>query len=60
VDVAGERFHATFASTFADVRRGDIVLYEDAYRSLALAINRGDAASTLQLAPDSRVVLRPR
>jgi len=60
VEVRGERFIATFAQTFADVRRGDVVLYEDAYRSLALAINRGDAAATMQLGPDSRVVLRPR
>jgi S-adenosylmethionine hydrolase len=60
VEVAGERFIAIFAQTFADVRRGDIVLYEDAHRSLALAINRGDAAATMQLGPDSRVTLRPR
>lgn len=60
VEAGGERFIAVFASTFADVRRGDVVLYEDAYRSLALAINRGDAAATLQLTPDSLVVLRPR
>jgi S-adenosylmethionine hydrolase len=60
VDVRGERFLAVFSSTFADVRPGDVVLYEDAYRSLALAINRGSAAATMQLAPDSRVVLRPR
>ena len=56
----GERFIATFAQTFADVRPGDVILYEDAYRSLAIAVNRGDAARTLKLAPDATVTLRPR
>lgn len=56
----GERFVATFAQTFADVRPGDVILYEDAYRSLAIAVNRGDAAAALRLSPDSTVTLRPR
>jgi S-adenosylmethionine hydrolase len=56
----GERFIATFAQTFADVRPGDVILYEDAYRMLAIAVNRGDAATALRLSPDARVVLRPR
>ena len=57
---SGERFIATFGQTFADVRPGDVILYEDAYRSLAIAVNRGDAAGTLKLAPDATVTLRPR
>ena len=60
IDVEGERFLGTFAQTFADVRPGDVILYEDAYRMLAIAVNRGDAASALRLSPDARVVLRPR
>jgi S-adenosylmethionine hydrolase len=56
----GGRFIATFAQTFADVARGDVVLYEDAYRTLAIAVNRGDAAAALRLAPDTTVTLRPR
>jgi S-adenosyl-L-methionine hydrolase (adenosine-forming) len=60
VEIRGERFEATFAQAFADVRAGDVLVYEDAYRTLALAINRGDAAATLGLAPDDEVVLRPR
>ena len=39
-----ERYFAIAASTFAEVRRGDIVLYEDAYRNISLAINQGNAA----------------
>ena len=56
----GERFIATFAQTFADVRPGDVILYEDSYRMLAIAVNRGDAAAALRLSPDATVVLRPR
>jgi S-adenosylmethionine hydrolase len=32
------------ARTFGEARTGDIVLYEDAYANIALAINRGNAA----------------
>lgn len=55
-----ERYLATFAQTFADVKPGEVIVYEDAYRLLSIAINRGDAAATLQLVPDSEVLLVPR
>jgi S-adenosyl-L-methionine hydrolase (adenosine-forming) len=55
-----EHFHAKVAQTFADVRPGDIIVYEDSYRALSIAINRGDAAATLQLAPNSEVRITPR
>jgi S-adenosylmethionine hydrolase len=60
LEVAGERYLATYAQTFADVRPGELMVYEDAYRTLAVAINRGDAAATLALRPDAEVRLRPR
>jgi S-adenosylmethionine hydrolase len=60
IQVAGERYLATYAQTFADVRPGELIVYEDAYRTLAVAINRGDAAATLALRPDAEVRLRPR
>jgi S-adenosylmethionine hydrolase len=60
LEVAGERYFATYAQAFADVGPGELLVYEDAYRSLAVAINRGDAAATLGLAPDVEVRLRPR
>lgn len=56
----GERYLAHFAQSFADVRPGEVLLYEDAYRTLAIAINRGDAAGTMKLAPDSEVRILPR
>jgi S-adenosyl-L-methionine hydrolase (adenosine-forming) len=44
LEVRFERYYAVAARTFAEVRSGDIVLYEDAYRNIALAINQGNAA----------------
>jgi S-adenosyl-L-methionine hydrolase (adenosine-forming) len=60
IEAGGERYLATYAQTFADVRPGELIVYEDAYRTLAVAINRGDAAGTLALQPDAEVRLRPR
>jgi S-adenosyl-L-methionine hydrolase (adenosine-forming) len=60
LEAAGERYLATYAQTFADVRPGELIVYEDAYRTLAVAINRGDAAATLVLRPDAELRLRPR
>jgi S-adenosylmethionine hydrolase len=60
LEVGGERYLAMYAQTFADVKPGELLVYEDAYRTLAVAINRGDAAATLGLQPDSEVRLRPR
>ena len=48
IEVGWERCYAVAARTFADVRSGDIVLYEDAYRNVALALNQGSAAQMLR------------
>jgi S-adenosyl-L-methionine hydrolase (adenosine-forming) len=60
VEALGETYVATYAQTFADVSAGELLVYQDAYRTLALAINRGDAAGTLGLRADTEVRLRPR
>jgi S-adenosylmethionine hydrolase len=60
IEAGGERYEAKLVQTFADVRPDEILVYEDSYRSLALAINRGDAATALRLEPDAEVRLRPR
>lgn len=53
VRVAGrDTFYAT---TYADVPPGELLLYEDAYRTLALAVNRGSAAELLGLELDGEV-----
>lgn len=50
---------AIFASAFADVAPGELLVYEDAYRTLSVAVNRGSARGELGLAVDDEVVVRP-
>ncbi len=42
---------ASYARTFADVRPGEALVYEDATRAIAVAINTGDAAAALRVRP---------
>ena len=58
LEVGGERYYAVAARTFADARIGDIVLYEDSYRNVAVAINNGSAAEMLGMRAGHEVVLR--
>ena len=61
LQVGPERYYAVAARTFADARRGDLILYEDSYRNLSLAINGGNAAAMLGIKPgrDVRIHLDP-
>jgi S-adenosylmethionine hydrolase len=47
LELAGERVYAIAARTFADARAGDIILYEDSYGNMSIAISGGDAAQML-------------
>jgi S-adenosylmethionine hydrolase len=47
LELGGERFYAVAARTFADARPGDIMLYEDSYQNMSVAISNGDAAEML-------------
>ena len=47
LELAGERFYALATRTFADARPGDIMLYEDSYRNMSVAIRNGSAAEML-------------
>jgi S-adenosylmethionine hydrolase len=47
LQVGPERYYAVAARTFADARPGDLILYEDSYRNLSIAINGGNAAAML-------------
>jgi S-adenosyl-L-methionine hydrolase (adenosine-forming) len=58
VELAMDRFYALAARTFAEARTGDIILYEDAYRNIALAISRGNAAQTFGVKAGMEVRLR--
>ena len=49
LDLGLERYYATAASTFADARAGDIILYEDAYENIAVAITDGNAAEMFSI-----------
>jgi S-adenosylmethionine hydrolase len=44
LELALDRYYATAARTFADAGPGDIILYEDAYKNVAIAISGGSAA----------------
>jgi S-adenosylmethionine hydrolase len=46
LELASERYYAIAARTFADARGGEIILYEDAYENIAIAISGGSAAET--------------
>ena len=59
VDIAGAVQPARFATTFADVEPGELLVYEDAQRNLALAVNRGSALGELGLGRDTELRLRP-
>jgi S-adenosyl-L-methionine hydrolase (adenosine-forming) len=60
IEVGLQQFYAVAARTFAEVRVGDIVLYEDAYGSVAVAINAGNAARMLSAKLGDGVVIRAR
>jgi S-adenosyl-L-methionine hydrolase (adenosine-forming) len=47
LQVGTDRYYAVAARTFADARRGDLILYEDSYRNLSIAISGGNAAEML-------------
>jgi len=57
--VADRMFPARYASTFADVTAGTLLLYEDAQRMAALAVNRGSAAESLGVTLDDEILVRP-
>jgi len=61
LQIGAERYYAVAARTFADARPGDLILYEDSYRNLSIAINGGNAASMFGIKPgqDVRIHLEP-
>src|SRR5205814_892114 len=53
----GYRYFAVAARTFADARPGELILYEDAYRNIAVAVSRGSAAALLGVDAGSELIL---
>jgi S-adenosylmethionine hydrolase len=59
--VAGGRpWRARYARAFAEVAPGELLIYEDAQRRLALAVNRGSAVDRLALERDQELRIRPQ
>ena len=55
LELAGERYYAVMARTFVDARPGDVILYEDSYKNMSLAISRGSAARMLHASPGQEI-----
>jgi S-adenosylmethionine hydrolase len=58
LELAGERYFAVAARTFADARPGDVILFEDSYRNMSLAISNGNAAAMLHAQPGRPLRIR--
>ena len=56
---AGEEYYAVMARTFGDARPGDVILYEDSYRNMSVAISRGSAARMLHASPGQVIRITP-
>src|SRR5262245_46916346 len=59
LDLGLDRYFGLVTRTFADARPGDIVLYEDSYRNVSVAINGGNAAEMFGIRAGHRVGIRP-
>ena len=60
LELALERYYAIVARTFADARAGDIILYEDAYGNVAIAISGGSACDLFGAGPGQEVRIHLR
>jgi S-adenosylmethionine hydrolase len=58
-ELAGENYYAVMARAFADARPGDVILYEDSYRNMSVAISRGSAARMLHASPGNPIRITP-
>jgi len=58
LELGSERYYAIAARTYADARPGEIILYEDAYQNIAIAISAGSAAETFFAHPGVDVRIR--
>ena len=55
LELAGKQYYAVMARTFADARPGDVILYEDSYKNMSIAISRGSAARMLHASPGQQI-----
>ena len=52
------QFFAVTARTFGDAREGELIVYEDSYRNVAVAVTRGSAAQLLKVEEGSALQIR--
>ncbi|HYM56211.1 MAG TPA: SAM-dependent chlorinase/fluorinase [Solirubrobacteraceae bacterium] len=58
LEIDGVAYAGRYASTFADVPPGELLLYVDALQMAALAVNRGSAANHLGVGRDEELLVR--
>ena len=58
VVVNDRQYFAVAARTFGDARHGDLILYEDSYANVAVAVSRGSAAELLAVDEGSKILIR--
>ncbi len=54
----GDRYFAVAARTFGDARPGDLIVYEDSYRNLAVAVAQGSAGALLGVEEGSDLLIQ--
>jgi hypothetical protein len=54
----GNRYYAVAARTFGDATPGELILYEDSYRNVAIAVSRGSAAALLGVEEGGEIVIQ--
>ena len=59
LEVGGRRYFAVATRTFADARAGDVILFEDSYRNMSIAISNGSAAATFHASHGQPIRIRP-
>ncbi len=54
----GNRYYAVAARTFGDATPGELLIYEDSYRNVAIAVSRGSAAALLGVTEGGEIVIQ--
>jgi S-adenosylmethionine hydrolase len=58
IDAGDGELLVNYVRTFADAGRGELLVYEDAYKRLSLAVSHGSAAERLGLNVDDELRIR--
>ena len=58
LELGGEPYYAVAARTFADAAGGDMILYEDSYGAMSVAVTGGNAATLLRAEAGDAITIR--